>query len=110
LFVSDSINPAIKWGFGTTDLFHIVRHPKCARATAKMIYWRGSPVETLAKGAKLSAWGRETRSLLKEIERGMRSGKFQNVKIAYNPQKDLGLGKAAWERARKTVPDYMLAP
>jgi hypothetical protein len=89
LFVSDSINPAIKkadskklhriardhnWDFGTTDLFHIVRHPKCARVTARMIYWRGSPVETLAKGAKLSAWGRETRSLLKEIERGMRSG------------------------------------
>jgi len=81
------------WDTGAGELRRVIRHPLCDRATALLIYWRGSP-GYMARFADRS----ETRNpdqadqfdLLQEIEQKVIANQFASRRFHYDPKNDRG--------------------
>ena len=82
------------WDTGAGELRRVIRHPLCDRATALLIYWRGSP-GYMARFADRF----ETRNpdqadqfdLLQEIEQKVIANQFASRRFHYDPKNDRGM-------------------
>jgi hypothetical protein len=100
------------WDGGLRGPQAIIRHPRCDRGTALLVYWRASPEYYLryASRDEVPVEEREQFDLLAEIEAGVLKGQYQNRRIPFDPHKERSSGSMDQTEPKRTIPAAMLVP
>lgn len=101
------------WDYGEQDMFKIIRHPMCDRATALMIYWLGGAEWFLQYHSVEEVPDYERKEgfrLVMEIETKYLDGSFAESHLSYDPTPEVGRYSDLSDSFVRSIPDVMKVP
>ena len=103
------------WDAGATDLFAVIRNPKCDKGTALLVFWLSDPVSffelyTNQEEARSAAEsGDDYYRLLVEIQENYVAGFYVESDFYVDPEKE-AVGELASDKLKTPIPDIMRKP
>ncbi len=90
------------WDEDVEYMCAVIRHQLCEVATAKLVYWRSEPnyYQKFIDAEQVEEYHRDIYHLQREIEEGVKDGKYPAGKLKYNPKDD-----HEFDRTESNVPE-----
>jgi hypothetical protein len=100
------------WDDGSIVLEWIVNHPQCDEATAKLIFWRGSPEfhQEYETEEEVPIWCKDGFRLLKQIISNFESGFYKKSELYYNVKENGRNVNEKVKNAKWEIPEVLKKP